>query len=145
MLRIKGSSVTRLKCYINDQRGESIITLPIVIMFIIIVLYIGIDVIGAFTTYEKLQRATTETLTLMKMENGWDNNTEIYFNTMLSREGLSLSNVQITATPKQVQRGEIVTIQASTNYEVRSLRPLNRTISLPINIEISGLAQEFIR
>jgi hypothetical protein len=144
-MKTQETSLKRLRCYINDQRGESIITLPIVIMFIIIVLYIGIDVIGAFTTYEKLQRATTETLTLMKMENGWDNNTEGYFNSMLSREGLRLSDVQFTATPKQVQRGEIVTIQASTNYEVRSLRPLNRTISLPINIEISGLAQEFIR
>jgi hypothetical protein len=130
---------------IREQCGESILTLPILMLIICMVMYMGVDILGIYSAHQKLRTAASETLTLMKMENGWDSNTEVFFEQLIAKTGLSPANVTVTATPKGAQRGDTITLTASTNYEVRSLKPLNRTIIVPVEIEISGLAQEFKR
>lgn len=81
----------------------------------------------------------------MKIDNGWDAETEVFFNNVLNQAGLGTSVIVNYATPKQVKRGTEVTLDAETSYEVRSLKPFDRTIIVPVKVKLTGLAQEFIR
>jgi hypothetical protein len=81
----------------------------------------------------------------MKIENGFDSNLEQRFLEYVAIQGLEPASVGVTGTPKLVLRGEMVTIRARTPYILKSLRPLNKELNFIIDIEMSGLAQEFIR
>jgi len=142
--------VQELRGLLQDRKGEGTLTLPVLVLITAMVLYMGVDIIGIYSIGQKLRTAASETLTLMKIENGWDNNSRDFFNSLLSRAGLNPGSVTIDfATPKNrtppVQRGETVTLEVTAVYEVRSLKPLNRTIIVPVKVKLSGLAQEFVR
>lgn len=130
---------------IGNNRGESPLTLPIAALLIVMLLYTGVDILSYYATHQKLRTAASETLTLMKMENGWDTSTNNFFHNMIKSVGMESSIINVYGTPKPVQRGDVVTITATTSYEIRSLKPLNKTIVIPVNVELSGLAQDFIR
>jgi hypothetical protein len=153
-LIITQTMMAKLKDYgqrlAHCQRGEGLLTLPILILITVMVLYMGVDILGFYAANQKLRLATGETLNLMKIENGWDEGTETFFQEMLIKTGLAPDTIRvISATPKNqsppVQRGEPVVLEVSTTYEARSLKPLNRTITVPVVVKMSGLAQEFHR
>lgn len=135
-----------IKQTLKDTRGESPLTFPIAALLVVMLLYTGVDILSYYSVHQKLRTAASETLTLMKMENGWDTTTDLFFHNMIQSVGLQ--SYEITTdetTPKPVQRGDLVTISVRTEYEVKSLKPLNKTIKIPVQIELSGLAQDFIR
>jgi hypothetical protein len=81
----------------------------------------------------------------MKMENGFDSALEARFIEYMALQGLDPKTVSVSGTSKLVQRGDMVTIKATTPYILKSLRPLDQQLQFNIEIEMSGLAQEFIR
>lgn len=114
-------------------------------LILTIILFVGIDIAGYTSTAWKLRNACSETLTLMKVENGFDSVLEQKFMDYATVQGIDPANVSVTGTSKLVQRGDMVTIKATTPYVLKSLCPLGRELSFTINVEMSGLAQEFIR
>lgn len=130
---------------LKSQGGEGLISTLYTMLLLTIIFFIGIDIAGYTATGWKLRNACTEALTLMKMENGFNNEIEQRFLDYAIVQGLSPSEVAVWGTPQKVQRGDPVTIRAVTPYVVKSLRPFNREIRLEIVVEISGLAQEFVR
>lgn len=133
------------KKLLGDQRGEAFLTLPYAIFLMIILLFVSIDGGGYMVTKWKLRTACSETLTLMKMENGFDLNIEAKFDEFLTKLGLNPSEVNVVATPKLVQRGDVINIKADYDYKLFCLKPLGQELTWPITVELSGLAQEFIR
>lgn len=111
------------------------------------VIFIGIEVACYMSTYWKLRVACSETLALMKIENGFDENTEQYFQNFLRVQGIDPRNdqVNVEGTEKTVQRGEIVTIKTEIPYVFKALKPLGKEFHLTIKVAMSGLAQEFIK
>jgi len=129
----------------RSERGEGIISALYAMLIMTIIFFVGIDIAGYTATAWKLRNACSETLTLMKVENGFDSTLEQRFMEYIEVQGLDPSMVSVAGTPKLVQRGDMVTIKAATLYVLKSLRPLDRELRFTINIEMSGLAQEFIR
>lgn len=134
-----------IKKLLYDQRGEGLISALYTMLILIIILFIGIDIFGYTTTAWKLRNACSETLTIMKIENGYDHQTEQIFLNALRAQKLDPAKVTVSGTPKYVQRGEQVTIRATTPYEIRSIRPFKKTLHLNISVEMWGLAQNYIR
>ncbi|MFY9174252.1 MAG: DUF4320 family protein [Peptococcia bacterium] len=131
--------------HVRGQAGEGIMTALYTMMILAVIFFIGIDVAGYTGTVWKLRNACNETLTLMKMENGFDSNTAYVFYNFLRNQGLDPSRVNVTGTPKTVQRGDIVTITANTQYDLRALRPLNQLLSFEVRVQMAGMAQDFVR
>lgn len=130
----------------RDQQGFSetmLIVYALLIFMIFAVIYV--DLYGYFYTKDNLKQAVDETLTLMKFENGFDQGTISYFNTMASKLGLNASDITLNGTPKTVQRGDIVELTASLDYEVKGLKPLNYPIKINITVRAEGLAHNKIR
>jgi hypothetical protein len=127
------------------EKGEGIISALYALLLLMVVFFVGMDFAGYLTTSWKLRNACSETLTLMKIENGFDYRTEQAFKEYLSLLGLDSSVAEVKGTPKLVQRGEVVWIRAKIPYIVRSLKPFNRELQLEIIVELSGLAQDFVR
>jgi hypothetical protein len=135
----------KFKEQLKSERGEGIVSALYTMLVLTIILFVGIDIAGYTATSWKLRNACSETLALMKIENGFDVNLEEIFLEYTSIQGLESASVVVTGTPKLVQRGEMVTIRATTPYILKSLRPLDKELHVTIDIEMSGLAQEFIR
>ena len=92
-----------------------------------------------------MRNVCSETLALMKIENGYNSQIEQKFIGYLSQLKIDPARVSVTATPQKVQRGDILTIRATTPYVITSLRPFNKELSFDVTVEMSGMAQEFIR
>lgn len=133
------------KTHLMGQAGEGILSGLYTMLILTMIFFIGIDIAGYTGTMWKLRNACNETLTLMKMENGFDSNTVTTFYDFLRKQGLDTSRVTVTGTPKTVQRGDLITISARTPYELRALRPFNQVLSFEVRVEMSGLAQDFVR
>ncbi len=127
------------------NRGEGIISALYTMLLLTIIFFIGIDIAGYTATAWKLRNACSETLNLMKIENGYDGSTELAFMRFADVQGLQTERINVSGTPKTVQRGDTVEITAGIPYEVRSIRPFNQSLKLDISIKMSGLAQEFVR
>ncbi len=130
----------------NDEQGFSetmLIVYSLLIFMIFAVIYV--DLYGYFYTKNNLKQAVDETLTLMKFENGFDRGTISYFNTMAAKLGLNASEITLRGTPKKVQRGDLVELTASLDYEVKGLKPLNYPININITVHAEGLAHDKIR
>lgn len=115
------------------------------LLIFFMVLFIGIDVAGYGATAWKLRNACSETLEIMKTENGLSTEGKEAFYRFLSAQGMDARDVVLWGTQPTVQRGEIVAISASVPYVLHSLRPLNQELSFVIRVEMTGLAQDFIR
>lgn len=146
MKRVKlNKLIDKLLNLLKKQGGGGIISGLYTMLILTMIFFIGIDVAGYTGTMWKLRNACNETLALMKMENGFDSGTASVFYNFLLNQGLDISRVKVNGTPKTVQRGEMITITASIPYDLRALRPINKQISFEVRVEMSGLAQEFIR
>jgi len=134
-----------LKALPLSVRGEGIISALYAMLLLTIIFFLGIDIAGYSATAWKLRNACSETLSLIKIENGYDSRMEEAFLRFAAVQGLETEKVRVSGTPKTVQRGDPVEIDASIPYEIRSVRPFNQRLSVEIKIRLSGLAQEFIR
>lgn len=114
-------------------------------LILTVIFFVGIDIAGYTSTAWKLRNACSETLTLMKMENGFDSNTERIFLDYAAVQGLDTCDISVDGTSKTVQRGDVVSIKAAIPYVLRSLRPFNHELTRVIKVEMWGLAQDFIR
>jgi len=134
-----------IKAFLRANRGEGIISALYTMLLLTIIFFIGIDIAGYTATAWKLRNACSETLSLMKIENGYDSRIEQAFLKFAGAQGLMMEKINIYGTPKTVQRGDTVEINASIPYEIRSIRPFSQSLKLDISISMSGLAQDFIR
>jgi hypothetical protein len=134
-----------LYSFFKSEQGEGMITTLYTLLLLMIIFFVGIDIAGYTAASWKLRNACAETLTLMKMENGLDAALQDKFRDYAAVQGLDPSQVRLTGTSKMVQRGDTVAIRATMPYVLRSLRPLNKDLRLTIDIEMYGLAQEFVR
>lgn len=130
---------------LNEQRGEGIISALYTMLLLTMIFFVGIDIAGYTGTVWKMRNACSETLTLMKIENGFDSATERVFYNFLQNQGLDISQVEVTGTGKLVQRGDMVTIRATIPYVLRSLRPFDQELRINVKVEMAGLAQDFTR
>lgn len=130
---------------LHEEKGEGIISALYTMLLLTIIFFIGIDIFGYTGSVWKLRNACNETLTLMKIENGFDSATERAFYEFLQKQGLDISRVEVSGTGKLVQRGDLVTISATTPYVLRSLRPFDKELKFNIKVQMSGLAQDFVR
>lgn len=129
----------------RQNSGEGIISSLYTLLLLTIVLFVGVDILGYTVTAVKLRGACSETLTLMKIENGFDSITQQKFITYAGVQGLDTSEISVTGTPKYVQRGDVVTINAAIPYALTSLRPLGYQFTFNIKVEMWGLAQDYIQ
>ncbi|MNI99239.1 hypothetical protein D3C76_1722420 [compost metagenome] len=67
------------------------------------------------------------------------------FDRLVQKSGIDPARVTLTATPKQVARGETVIIETGMEYECIGLKPLGKTVKLPIRVKANGLAHTFFR
>ncbi|HHZ17573.1 MAG TPA: DUF4320 family protein [Peptococcaceae bacterium] len=129
-----------------DQRGLSetmVVVYSLFLFMIFAVLYV--DLYGYFYTKNNLKQAVDETLTLMKLENGFDRQTETFFADIAQSLGIDASKVTLNGTPKTVQRGETVELTARYRYEVKGLKPFGRELQPEIEVRSEGLAHNKIR
>lgn len=111
----------------------------------LVFIYLITDIYGYIATKQNLKRALSETLTIVKAENGYDNSTRIIFDGIAAKLGLKTGAITVSGTPKTVQRGDLVELNANTEYVVKGLKPLDHELTVPIEITVSGLAHTKIR
>lgn len=129
----------------ENQAGEGIITALYTMLLLTVIFFVGIDIAGYTSAAWKLRNVCSETLNLIKIENGFDSRTEQVFFAYAAAQGLPIDSIAVAGTSKTVQRGDMVTIRAEMPYVLRSLRPFNRELTYNIRVEMTGLAQEFIK
>lgn len=134
-----------IKRFISAEKGDSIITGLYTMLLLTIIFFIGIDIVGYASTSWKLRNSCREALTLMKIENGFDRKTELFFYNIAQSNGLDASRLYVTGTPKPKQRGDVLTIRATIPYDLHSIRPFNRQLTVDVDYEASGLAQDLVR
>lgn len=141
MIKVKGQNLW------SSQKGAGFISGLFTMLILTMVIFIGIEVACYMSTYWKLRVACSETLALMKIENGFDENTRQYFQNFLQVQGIDVQKekVKVDGTKKLVQRGDIVSIESELPYTFRAVKPLGQEFHLTIKVAMSGLAQEFIK
>jgi hypothetical protein len=136
----------RLLLVLRSKKGEGIsITIPILTLLLAIFIYFGIDVYGYLSTAQKVRSVASETLEIMKADNGFSFDTKQYFDSLARDYGLDPSQMTVTATPQRVQRGATVSITVKTTYKVLSLKPFGKQVTADIDVFESGLAHTFFR
>ena len=130
---------------LKDEKGEGIISGLFIMLILFIVFFVGIDIAGYISTSWKLRNACNEALTMMKMDNGYNAEIENSFLNFASAQGLNIGEVVVTGHPHKAQRGEPVTIQVTYPYKLQSLRPLGQALQFQVRVEMTGMAQDFIR
>ncbi|BFH57560.1 hypothetical protein PMJ6TS7_75750 (plasmid) [Paenibacillus melissococcoides] len=106
---------------------------------------LSVSVYQGYVIRDNLKTASSEVLQVMKVENGADGNTRSRFDELLKKMGMDPSKVQFSATPKLVQRGDPLDVEASVDYNVFALKAIGVDYSIKIKVHVSGLAHKFIR
>ncbi|CAN7767106.1 DUF4320 family protein [Paenibacillus sp. LjRoot153] len=131
---------------LRSIKGEGMtITIPILILLFAVFTYFGLDVYGYMSTKQKIRSVASETLEIMKADNGYSYETEQYFEELARDYGLDPSQMIVTATPQRVQRGATVSITIQTTYKVLSLKPFGKQVTAEIDVFQSGLAHTYFR
>lgn len=135
-----------LRTTLKEQRGfvESPVLLFSLFLSLVFI-YLVTDIYGYIETKQKLKRALSETLTIVKAENGYDDSTRIVFDRIAAKLALPTATITVSGTPKTVQRGDLIELKANTEYVVKGLKPLDYQLTVPIDISVSGLAHTKIR
>ncbi|SEL30608.1 DUF4320 family protein [Paenibacillus sp. OK003] len=129
----------------NNIGAVSSIPLMFFVMIASVFLYLGIDAYGYISQQQKLTIASNELLEVIKAENGFDPVNREQFDRLLQKTGIDPAKVTLTATPKLVARGDTVVVESSMVYECIGLKPLGKTVKLPIRVQANGLAHTFFR
>lgn len=133
---------------LRNQRGAiaSTVTTMFSILVASILIYCCIDVYGYISLRQKVVIAVNEEMEVMKAENGFSQVNRQSFDRLLRGQGIDPSKVTITeATPKTVQRGETLVFKAHMDYDIIALKPLGKSLHVPINVQTVGLAHKYIR
>lgn len=131
---------------LSNSRG-AVGSIPLMFFMLVaaIFLYLGIDLYGYIVQQQKLTVATNELLEIVKAENGYDSINREQFDKLVQKSGIDPAKVTLSATPKQVERGGTVVVEARMVYECIGLKPLGKTVELPIRVKQDGLARTFFR
>ena len=116
-----------------------------VVLIVLILSLIAVSMTQYIILRSNIRTAANETLQIMKVENGADAGTRQRFNQLLQKMKLDPSNVTFEATPKMVQRGEVVEITATREYNVFALKAIGVDYTVTIKIHVSGLAHRYLR
>jgi len=131
--------------FLKSDKGEGIISGLYSLLLATIVLMIAIEAAGYSMRVWKLRQVSMETLNQMKVENGLNNEIKSQFLALLDSYGLKDVPVEIQGTPQYVQRGDLLELNVRSIYTLNCLKPFGRTIQLPLNIQVRGLAHTFLR
>ncbi|MDY7989823.1 DUF4320 family protein [Paenibacillus polymyxa] len=138
----------KLKFPLRNQRGGISGTVSIIFSLLVgcMLLYCSVDLYGYWSQRQKLVIGANELMEVMKAESGYSISNRRQFDNMLVTMGLDPSKVTISeATPKSVQRWDTLTLTVQMNYETIGLKPLGKSLNLPIHVSSDGLARTFIR
>ena len=134
-----------MKAFCRDQAGEGIISGLYVMLVLAIVLFVAVEVASYSMSAWKLYGACAEIMDMMKAENGIDGDMERRFRELMAVLRLEDLDIQLEGTPKTVQRGDMLELEASGNYRIQSLRPFGKELNLPMRMHLHGLAHAYIR
>lgn len=131
--------------FLKDQKGDGIITFLMLTLIALILMLLSVTVYEYMSISRSLDTATTEVLSIMKFENGADFTTKEKFNELLTKMKVDPSTVTFEATPKLVQRGELLEVKATKMYNVFALKMIGVDFEVKITAKATGLAHKFIR
>lgn len=128
-----------------SQQGEGMLTGLYNILAITVILFMGIEAAGYSVTIWKLRQVCSETLNLMKIENGLNHEIEASFQALTEDYGLQAYHFRLTGTPCFVQRGDLLELEAESSYPLQCVRPFGNQLEVPLCIKVRGLAQTYMR
>ncbi|GIP08234.1 hypothetical protein J1TS5_04040 [Paenibacillus macerans] len=139
--------LNRIKQPMSNEKGEgSMFWLMFFLLIFCILAYCSVDLYGYYSQRQKLVIGTNELIEVIKAENGYDATNRRQFDDLIQSQGLDPAKVTIKkATPKQVQRGNTVSLVVQMDYETIGLKPLGKELTLPITVTVNGLAHTFYR
>jgi hypothetical protein len=135
----------RLQRFWKESSGNGIVSIPIGILIALILLLLAVSVTQYVILRSNIRTAANETLQIMKVENGADSGTRQRFDQLLKNMRIDPSKVTFEATPKTVQRGEVVEITATRDYHVFALKAIGVDYTATIKVHVSGLAHRYLR
>ncbi|MCY9542847.1 DUF4320 family protein [Paenibacillus alvei] len=138
---------SKLRYLLQSEKGglDGVFSLLFGIMFFCIFMLLSVSAYQGYVIRDNLKTASSEVLQIMKVENGADGSTRSRFDELLRKMGMDPSKVSFSATPKLVQRGDALDVEASVDYNVFALKAIGVDYSVKIKVHVSGLAHKFIR
>ncbi|MEK5163181.1 DUF4320 family protein [Paenibacillus sp. FSL R5-0527] len=137
--------IHNLRKFNHSERGDALFGIPFAVLIFMILALIAVTVIEYSILRANIRTAANEMLQVMKIENGADSKTRQRFNELLTNMGLDPAKVTFQATPKLVQRGDLVEVTATREYDVFALKALGVHYTTTIRVHVSGLAHKYIR
>ncbi|MDF9841933.1 MULTISPECIES: DUF4320 family protein [unclassified Paenibacillus] len=135
----------RWQRFYRSERGDGIISIFFLLLIVLIISLITVSIIQYVMIRSNLRTAANEVLQVMKVENGADQATRTRFDGLLQSMGMNPAKVFFTATPKPVQRGDLLEVTAIREYNVFALKAVGVNYTVPIQVHVSGLAHKFYR
>ncbi|WP_348622606.1 DUF4320 family protein [Paenibacillus polymyxa] len=138
----------KLASFIRGEKGSggAIVGASLIMYLIAIMVLTGVDTSVSYSIRDNIETAANESLQFMKMENGADSGTRVKFDELLRKLNVDPTQVTFTATPKLVQRGDMVEITATMQYERRSLKLLGMSnVTSTLKVHVAGYAHKYIR
>ncbi|MNW32166.1 hypothetical protein D3C74_91020 [compost metagenome] len=133
------------KKFLKDEKGDGVFTFLFIVLISMILMLLAVSIFQSYAIGRNLNTATSETLSIMKFDNGADSSTEAKFRDLIRKMGMDPNKVSFYATPKTVQRGETIEVKASYTYKVFALKAIGVDYEFDINSYASGFAHKFIR
>jgi len=135
------------RTFYDSEKGEGFISFTFLIWISLLLMLLSVSIYQAYTLQGYLQTACTETLQLMKAENGADEKTKRKFDILLTKMGIPSRSVTYQATPKSaaLQRGDYIEITATKNYRVFALKAFGVEYTVPITAKATGFAHKYVR
>lgn len=135
----------RLKRFLKSENGDGIVAILVSIFIALFLALIAVTIMQYTMIKTNLKTAANETLQIVKVENGADTTTKAKFDALLEKMGMNPSLVEYSATPKLVQRGDEVQVTAIQQYNVFALKVIGVDYTVPIKVQVVGLAHKYIR
>ncbi len=135
----------RWQQFYRSERGDGIISIFFLLLIVLIISLITVSIIQYVMIRSNLRTAANEVLQVMKVENGADQATRARLDGLLQSMGMNPAKVSFTATPKPVQRGDLLEVTAIREYNVFALKAVGVNYTVPIQVHVSGLAHKFYR
>ncbi|WP_342477442.1 DUF4320 family protein [Paenibacillus sp. FSL H7-0350] len=135
----------RWKQFIRSERGDGIISVFFLMLIVLTIALITVSIVQYVMIRSNLRTAAGEVLQIMKVENGADHATRTRLDGLLQSMGMNPAMVSFSATPKPVQRGDLLEVTVVREYNVFALKAVGVYYTIPITVHVSGLAHKFFR
>lgn len=136
----------KLVRFLKGERGAGGLASFYVISIIAIILcLVSVAIIRYAMIKSNMKTAANEVLQVMKVENGADYKTHARFDELLKKMNMDPSTVTFTATPKTKQRGDLLEVTATREYNVFPLKMFGDDYNITIVVHTAGLAHKYIR